>query len=67
MKSESEVAQLCLTLCDPMDCSPPGDVITIVCALLCYRAASPHPQNNLISLKLTFEFAALELVVLKAA
>ena len=21
---ESEVAQLCLTLCDPMDCSPPG-------------------------------------------
>ena len=22
--SESEVAQLCLTLCDPMDCSPPG-------------------------------------------
>ena len=24
MKSESEVAQLCLTLSDPMDCSPPG-------------------------------------------
>ena len=23
-KSESEVAQSCLTLCDPMDCSPPG-------------------------------------------
>ena len=23
-KSESEVAQLCLTLSDPMDCSPPG-------------------------------------------
>ena len=22
--SESEVTQLCLTLCDPMDCSPPG-------------------------------------------
>ena len=22
--SESEVAQLCLTLCDPMDCSLPG-------------------------------------------
>ena len=22
-ESESEVAQLCLTLCDPMDCSPP--------------------------------------------
>ena len=26
-KSESEVAQLCLTLCDPMDCSPPGSSI----------------------------------------
>ena len=24
VKSESEVAQLCLTLRDPMDCSPPG-------------------------------------------
>ena len=27
MKSESEVAQLCLTLSDPMDCSPPGSSI----------------------------------------
>ena len=24
VKSESEVAQLCLTLCNPMDCSLPG-------------------------------------------
>ena len=24
VKSESEVAQLCPTVCDPMDCSPPG-------------------------------------------
>ena len=24
VKSESEVAQSCLTLCDPMDCRPPG-------------------------------------------
>ena len=23
LESESELAQLCLTLCDPMDCSPP--------------------------------------------
>ena len=23
-KNESEVAQSCPTLCDPMDCSPPG-------------------------------------------
>ena len=27
MKSESEVIQSCLTLCDPMDCSPPGSSI----------------------------------------
>ena len=26
-KSESEVAQLCLTLCDPMVCSPPGSSV----------------------------------------
>ena len=25
-ESESEVTQSCLTLCDPMDCSPPGSV-----------------------------------------
>ena len=27
VKSESEFAQSCLTLCDPMDCSPPGSSI----------------------------------------
>ena len=27
VKSENEVAQLCLTLRDPMDCSPPGSSI----------------------------------------
>ena len=27
VKSESEVAQSCPTLCDPMDCSPPGSCI----------------------------------------
>ena len=26
-ESESEVAQLCLTLCDPMDWSPPGSSV----------------------------------------
>ena len=26
-ESESEVAQSCLTLCDPMDCSPPGSSV----------------------------------------
>ena len=27
VKSESEVTQLCLTLTDPMDCSPPGSSV----------------------------------------
>ena len=27
VESESEVSQLCLTLSDPMDCSPPGSSI----------------------------------------
>ena len=27
VKSESEVAQLCLTLSNPMDCSPPGSSV----------------------------------------
>ena len=27
MKSKSEVAQSCATLCDPMDCSPPGSSV----------------------------------------
>ena len=27
VKSESEVAQLCPTLCDPMDCSLPGSSV----------------------------------------
>ena len=31
VKSESEVAQLCLTLRDPMDCSPPGSSVHGIC------------------------------------
>ena len=27
VKSESEVTHFCPTLCDPMDCSPPGSSI----------------------------------------
>ena len=27
MKSQSEVSQSCLTLSDPMDCSPPGSLV----------------------------------------
>ena len=27
LKKESEVTQLCPTLCDPMDCNPPGSSV----------------------------------------
>ena len=30
VKSESEVTQLCLTLSDPMDCSPPGSSAHVI-------------------------------------
>ena len=30
-ESESEVAQSCLTLSDPMDCSPPGSSVHGIC------------------------------------
>ena len=30
VKSESEVTQSCLTLGDPMDCSPPGSSIHVI-------------------------------------
>ena len=31
VKSEREVAQSCLTLRDPMDCSPPGSSVHGIC------------------------------------
>ena len=30
VESESEVTQLCLTLSDPMDCSPPGSSVQVI-------------------------------------
>ena len=30
LESESEVAQSCPTLCDPMDCSPPGSSVHVI-------------------------------------
>ena len=30
VKSQSEVAQSCPTLCDPMDCSPPGSSVHVI-------------------------------------
>ena len=57
VKSESEVAQLCLTLRDPMDCSPPGSSIhgILQARVLEWGAiafSSPVAQNVLIGFSL---------------
>ena len=50
-KKESEVAQSCLTLCDPLDCSPPGSsvhgifqtrVLEWVAISFCWRSSQPR-------------------------
>ena len=51
VKSESEIAQLCQTLNDPMDCSLPGSSVGVVCRryqfiLMAQRGKEepvPHP------------------------
>ena len=47
--SESEAAQLCLTLCDPMDCSLPGSSIHgILRARVLERAAISFSREIII-------------------
>ena len=43
---ESEVAQSCLTLCDPMDCSPPGSSIHGVGCHFLLQEIFPTPGLN---------------------
>ena len=44
-ESESEVAQLCLTLSDPMDCSPPGSSVHgILHVLMPFSQIIPPPS-----------------------
>ena len=57
VKSESEVAQLCLTLSDPMDCSPPGSPVhgifqarvlewgAIAFSIFIYMCVKTHTNN----------------------
>ena len=46
VKSESEIAQSCPTLCDPMDCSPPGSSIHGICqARVLEWGPSPSPRK----------------------
>ena len=43
VKSESEVAQSCLTLRDPMDCSPPGSSVPGILQATVLEWAMPSP------------------------
>ena len=46
-KSESEVTQSCLTLCNPMDCSPPGSFVHgILQARIPERVAIPSSRGS---------------------
>ena len=50
VKSESEVAQSCLTLCDPMDCSPAGSFVHGICqARVLEWGALPSPCDPVSS------------------
>ena len=47
LKSESEVAQSCPTLCGPMDCSPPGSTVHgILQARTLERVAMPSSRGS---------------------
>ena len=51
-EGESEVAQSCLTLWDPMDCSPPGSSVHgILQARMLQWWPFPSPIRRLVSFK----------------
>ena len=58
VKSESEVAQSCLTLSDPMDCSPPGSSIHGIfqAGVLEWVASAFSNRFNAIPIKLPMAF-----------
>ena len=71
VKSESEVAQLCPTLSDPMDCSLPGSSIhgifqarVLEWVAIAFSAFPPYPppNGNILELLLLFSWFILEIV-----
>ena len=62
VKSESEVAQLCPTLIDPMDCSLPGSSVHRICqARVLERVAVAFSDRNLLLLLLLSRFSRVRL------
>ena len=49
VKSESEVTHLCLTLSNPMDCSPPGSSVGFSRQEYCSGVPLPSPVKDMAS------------------
>ena len=54
VKSESEVAQSCPTLSDPMDCSPPGSSVHGICQARVLEWGAIAFSDDSITLHLTY-------------
>ena len=59
VKSESEVAQSCLTLSDPMDCSPPGSSIHWIFQARVLEWGAIAFSSSLLSERLTSRIAVV--------
>ena len=62
VKSESEVAQSCLTLCDPMNCSLPGSSVHgIFQARVVEWVASAFSDQHVTNIKLILHALGLDM------
>ena len=62
VKIESEVTQLCPTLCEPMDCSLPGSSIHRIFEARVWSGVpvpSPHPLHGSAQMRLEVEFCLM--------
>ena len=62
---ESEVAQLCPTLCNPMDCSPPSSSFHGICKWLNMAESEEELKSLLMKVKEESEKVGLELNIQK--
>ena len=67
VKSESEVAQSCQTLRDPIDCSPPGSSIHGIFQARVLEWGAIAFSENLTSISILFIYSLLAALVLVAA
>ena len=65
VKSERQVAQSCLTVCDPMDCSPPGSSVhgtfqarVLECGAIAFSETKYRNPSTLILIKTAWEMEA---------